>query len=44
MFGYVVEGLDVVEEICRASMTAQEETSGMGAPTENITIKSVTKQ
>ncbi len=44
VFGYVVEGLDVVEEICRASMTAQEETSGMGAPTENITIKSVTKQ
>lgn len=42
VFGYVVEGLENVEEVCRAAMTAQEEESGIGTPTDNITVESVT--
>lgn len=42
VFGYVVEGLDVVTAVCDATMTAQEEEAGRGVPEENITIVSVT--
>ncbi|MCR9244435.1 MAG: peptidylprolyl isomerase [bacterium] len=42
VFGYVIEGLETVQQICEASMTAQEEESGTGVPTDNITVTAVT--
>ena len=41
IFGYVVEGLDQVKSITEESMSAQEEQSGRGRPTENIRVTSV---
>ncbi|HHN74800.1 MAG TPA: hypothetical protein ENK10_06175 [Acidobacteria bacterium] len=41
VFGFVVEGLDVLREICEAGMSAQEEQAGRGKPTENIRITAV---
>ena len=41
-WGKVIEGMENVEEICKASMTAQEEENGLGVPTDNITVVSVT--
>lgn len=42
VFGYVVEGLDVVKKICESPMTAQEDESGIGVPTDKITVTAVT--
>lgn len=42
VFGYVVEGLDSLEKICEASMTIQEDEAGIGIPTDNVTVVSVT--
>lgn len=41
VFGYVVEGLDVLKRICEAGMSAQEEERGSGRPTENIRVTAV---
>jgi len=41
IFGYVVEGLDVVKRVCEESMSAQEEATGRGRPTANVRIASV---
>ena len=41
VFGYVVEGLDVLREICDAGMSAEEEDRGVGRPSENIRITAV---
>ena len=41
VFGYVVEGLDVVKRACEESMSAQEESAGRGRPTANIRVTSV---
>ena len=41
VFGYVVEGLDVLREICEAGMSAEEEDRGVGRPSENIRITAV---
>ena len=41
VFGYVVEGLEVIREICEAGMSAEEEDRGMGRPTENIRVTAV---
>jgi cyclophilin family peptidyl-prolyl cis-trans isomerase len=41
IFGYVVEGLDVIKKICEASLSAQDEQAGVGKPTENITVTAV---
>jgi cyclophilin family peptidyl-prolyl cis-trans isomerase len=42
IFGFVVEGLDQVRRICEESMSAQEEQTGRGRPTENIRVTAVT--
>ena len=41
VFGYVVEGLDVLRSICDAGMSAEDEDRGFGKPTENIRITKV---
>ncbi len=41
VFGYVVEGLDVIKSICEEPMTAQEEEAGRGKPAQNVKIESV---
>lgn len=41
VFGYVVEGLDVLRTVCEAGMDAQSEDAGRGQPTENIRITAV---
>jgi len=42
VFGYVVEGMDVVKSICEASFSSeQEEKRGSGKPQDNIEILSV---
>ncbi|MCK5942175.1 MAG: peptidylprolyl isomerase [Planctomycetes bacterium] len=41
VFGYVVEGMDVLRSICEAGMSAEEEDRGQGRPTENIRITEV---
>jgi len=41
VFGYVVEGLDVLRSICEAGMSAEEEDRGQGRPTENIRVTAV---
>jgi len=41
VFGYVVEGLDVLRSICEAGMSAEEEDRGVGRPSENIRITAV---
>ena len=41
VFGYVVEGLEVIQEICEAGMSAEEEDRGNGRPTENIRVTEV---
>jgi cyclophilin family peptidyl-prolyl cis-trans isomerase len=44
VFAYVVEGLENVRKICDASYDrSEDEEVGRGRPSENITIKSVTK-
>lgn len=42
VFGYVVEGLDVVKRVCDESMSAQEEQAGRGKPAANIRVTSIT--
>jgi len=42
VFGYVVEGLDSLKKVCEASMTIQEEEAGIGIPTDNVSVVSVT--
>lgn len=42
IFGYVVEGLDSVKKICEAGMSAQEDESGVGVPSDKITVTNVT--
>lgn len=42
IFGFVVEGLDQVKRVCEEAMSAQEEQSGRGRPTENIRVTAVT--
>ena len=41
VFGYVVEGLDVLRSICEAGMSAEEEDRGFGRPSENIRVTAV---
>jgi cyclophilin family peptidyl-prolyl cis-trans isomerase len=41
VFAYVVEGLEVLREICEAGMSAEEEDRGVGRPSENIRITAV---
>jgi len=42
IFAYVVDGLDTITKVCEATMSSQqEEESGRGKPSENITIESV---
>ena len=41
VFAYVVEGMDVLREICEAGMSAEEEDRGVGRPSENIRITAV---
>lgn len=41
VFGYVVEGLDVVKRVCEESMSAQEESVGRGRPTANVRVTAV---
>lgn len=42
VFGYLVEGLDVVKKICESPMTAQEDEAGIGVPSDKITVTAVT--
>ncbi|MBK8099189.1 MAG: peptidylprolyl isomerase [Planctomycetes bacterium] len=43
VIGYVVEGLENIEKICRAGLTnQQEEEAGRGRPTDRIEIVSIT--
>jgi cyclophilin family peptidyl-prolyl cis-trans isomerase len=43
VFGFVVEGLDVVKRVCELSFdTSQEEDSGRGKPSERVRVESVT--
>ncbi|MCA8976473.1 MAG: peptidylprolyl isomerase [Planctomycetes bacterium] len=42
VFGYVVDGLETVKNVCEAAMTAQEADAGKGVPEDNITVVSVT--
>jgi cyclophilin family peptidyl-prolyl cis-trans isomerase len=42
VFGYVVEGLENVKQICEASLNAQEAEAGRGTPEANITVVNVT--
>lgn len=41
VFGYVVEGLEVVQALCDEAMSAQEATMGRGRPSENIAIEAI---
>jgi cyclophilin family peptidyl-prolyl cis-trans isomerase len=41
VFGFVVEGMEALREICEAGMSAEEEDRGVGRPTENIRITAV---
>ncbi|MFM1918631.1 MAG: hypothetical protein RLZZ303_265 [Candidatus Hydrogenedentota bacterium] len=41
VFGYIVEGLEAVTSICEEAMSAQEEASGRGKPSENIAVESI---
>ncbi|MFO1076539.1 MAG: peptidylprolyl isomerase [Planctomycetota bacterium] len=41
VFGMVIEGLDNLRKICEAAMTAQEEDSGQGVPSDTIRITDV---
>lgn len=41
VFGFVTEGLDVLRNVCEATMSAQEEERGTGRPTENIRVTAV---
>ena len=41
VFGYVVEGLDVLRAICEAGLDIQGQERGQGRPTENIRITAV---
>lgn len=41
VFGYVVEGMDVLREICELGMSAEEEDRGQGRPTENVRVTAV---
>lgn len=41
VFGYVVEGMDVLRSICEAGMSAQEQDQGRGRPSENYRITAV---
>ncbi len=41
VFGYVTEGLDVLENICQSNLDLQDEDRGQGRPTENIRISAV---
>ncbi len=41
VFGYVVEGLDVLEGVCEATMSAAEEERGQGRPAEPIRVTAV---
>ena len=44
VFAYVVEGMEVVEDICDTDFEkSEDEVSGRGKPATNITIESVTK-
>jgi peptidyl-prolyl cis-trans isomerase B (cyclophilin B) len=44
VFGYVTEGMDVIEKICQATLSnEQEEKAGRGKPSDDITIVSITK-
>jgi cyclophilin family peptidyl-prolyl cis-trans isomerase len=42
VFGYVVEGFEVLGRVAEASMSVQEEERGRGRPTENICVTAVT--
>jgi len=42
VFAYVVEGLENLKKVCEAAMTGQEDEAGIGIPTDNITVTSVT--
>ena len=41
VFGFVTEGLDVLENICQSELDLQDEERGQGRPTENIRISAV---
>ena len=41
VFGYVIDGMDVLRSICEAGMSAEDEDTGFGKPSENIRITSV---
>lgn len=41
VFGFVTEGLDVLEKICQSELDLQDEERGQGRPTENIRISAV---
>ena len=41
ILGYVVEGMDVLQDIASAGLSAQEEERGRGRPIENIRITAV---
>ena len=44
VFAYVVDGMDIVEEVCGAEFEKSEDAqNGRGKPAENIIIESVTK-
>ena len=38
VFGFVVEGLDILRTVCEASLDIQAEEQGQGQPTENIRV------
>lgn len=41
VFGYVVEGLDVLKRICESGLQLQDEDRGAGRPTETIRVTAV---
>ena len=42
VFGWVVEGLDSLQKVCEATMSAQEEEQGRGKPSDTIRVTAVT--
>ncbi|MEZ6036843.1 MAG: peptidylprolyl isomerase [Planctomycetota bacterium] len=43
VFGYVVEGLDVLRTICESTLSAQDEARGRGRPEQVIRVTAVTQ-
>ncbi|MDO8349214.1 MAG: peptidylprolyl isomerase, partial [Planctomycetota bacterium] len=42
VFAYVVEGLENLKKLCDSAMTSTEDEAGIGIPTDNVTVVSVT--